>query len=94
MVAIVGNIKIAARTTLNVPKPLMQTPTNNVVKLNTHLQAVRIKDTTGKAAAVHQGVLLLLTIKPELRKNALTAIKKLVPTIKLEAAMGIATMGH
>jgi hypothetical protein len=84
---VASNIKIA-RTTLNVPKPLMQTPTNNVVKVNT-LPEVRIIDSTEKMA--HQGV--PHTIRPELRKNAVTAIKNLVPTT-LQEAMGIATMGH
>ena len=84
MVAIVGNIK-RARATLNVPKPLMQTPTNNVVMLNTPL-AAKIKDATGKV--VHQGVPLM--IRAELRKNAQKAIKNLVPATHL-GAMGIGT---
>lgn len=90
MVAIVGNIK-RARATLNVAKPLMQTPTNHVVKPNTPL-AVKIKDATGKVA--HLGVPVM--IRAELRKNAQIAIKNLVPGTLL-GVMGIgtkATMEH
>jgi len=84
MVAIVGNIK-RARATLSVPKPLMQTPLNNVVKPNTPL-VVKIKDATGKV--VHLGVPVM--IRAELRKNARMAIKNLVPGTLL-GGLGIGT---
>ena len=84
MVAIVGSIKIA-RATLNMPKRLMQTPTNNVVKPNTPM-AVTIKDATGKAA--HQGVPVMN--RAELPKNVRMDIKNLVPATHL-GAMGIGT---
>jgi hypothetical protein len=82
MVAIVGNIK---RATLSVPKPHMQTPTNNVVKPNTP-QAVKTKDATGRAA--FQGV--PLTTRTALFRNAPMAIKNLVPATQQER-MGIGT---
>jgi len=82
MVAIVGNIK---RATLSVPNPHMQTPTSNVVRPNTP-QAVKTKDATGRAA--FQGV--PHTTRTALFRNALMAIKNLVPATQQEG-MGIGT---